>query len=465
MKKGIVHMLEAILVSLTFLLIVPFLLYPFLIRTDWSYVQMSVNGQDLLSTLDRLPDPLDVGGEKFLQNIMGRNTSYLTDEITKNFRWLENRRINYGIETIGSIRNEIRVGVNCTDGAGGGCYNNRIEDEIGYLEYILRPAYINGRYVEFRVFPFSYDRMSRTKMDVILVRGEIQKNEANNRVDEIKSVFLERGTGIVGFYDAAPPANDDIETEIFGIKAGAVGDLSLGIDDIFINSDNASWPNYGIQKYFYGVGINQNFTYKWREENETAITLWSSQYWFRRNDTGCAAGVDWCRLDIDTDHLGTKDYDFFGKNEGYDFSITDPLGTDFDFEIEKIDQRGGFFVLNFDRGTPYRFETFENNPIRSRKSPITQEQYVLIETDTNKAAMVVNGSDETRWRAVWLSEEKSGDDINSLLKSALIWASDRSWWNVLRSVSGEHTKMSYFVSQGEDFYEPYWVELTLWYVY
>ena len=56
MEKGIVHMLEAILVSLTFLIIVPFLLYPTLTRTDWNYVQMSLNGQDLLATLDKISD-------------------------------------------------------------------------------------------------------------------------------------------------------------------------------------------------------------------------------------------------------------------------------------------------------------------------------------------------------------------------------------------------------------------------
>ena len=141
---------------------------------------------------------------------------------------------------------------------------------------------------------------------------------------------------------------------------------------------------------------------------------------------------------------------------------------DYYFTIEKIDPRGRFFVLNFKRETQYVFdENFikvgggqNTPPVRSDKG----ELYDVLKDTGGKTALVVNGTDNTKWRAVWISDG-TGDDIYALVKSSIIWAFHRSWWNVMRSISGEYTKISYFVSQGEEFHEPYWVELNMWYIY
>lgn len=456
-------MLEAILVSLTFLFIVPFLLYPFLVETDWNSVQTIINGQDLLASMDKVPD----GNEHLLQNIMKRDMEELKDNITENFWWLENRRINYGMETVGSVRNQIRVGFNCTESSDS-CKNGGPLDEKNYIESILNPTYINGRFVEFYIIPFSYDKLSQTEIDVILICGDKQKDEANDLYFSEIKYLLEKGVGIVGFYDVKPPLNDEIEDEIFGLKPG--GGPGAIVPDTFINTNNLSLPNYGIQKYFYGVGINQNFTGGF---DTTIIELWNVEYGIRRNNTDCDDG-SYCRLDIDTD--ADSSYELFGKQENYIFTMHGPDGKEFDFEIEKIDPSGNFFTLNFYKipGAPedYIFEPFESNPVSSNKVG-REDQYVVIETTSsvgsNNAAMVVNGSDETKWRAVWLSDEEDADgiaeDTKALLKSSIIWTSEKRWWNVLRSVSGEHNKLSYFVSQGNEFYEPYWVELTLWSIY
>lgn len=463
MKKGIVHMLEAILVSLVFLMIIPFLLYPVLIKTDWNYVQMSLNGQDLLATLDKFPD---ANGESFLQNIMNRNTSSLKSAITEKFTWLKRKRMNYGIESLGTIKNEIRVGFNCTSGAGGGCYNDDEEDEREYLEKMLRPAYINGRYVYFRVFPFSYDQIdsismrSRYKMDVLLIRGENQRDDANGRVDEIKNNILAGGVGIVGYYyiQNLPPPQSRLELEVFGLKMGAAPGGTEYMT--FVNSDNVSRPNYGIQKYFYAIGVNENFTYKFSDHNETYVTLWEADYWIRRNDTNSDGDYD--ALDIDTNKDGN--YDELGKPEGYVIEMNN-TDTDilYNFTIEKIDPDGRFFILNFNRETSYVFENIGNRPLRPDKD--NELEYVVLQSGNNKAAVIVNGTDNSIWRAVWITDESYGNDINALVKSSIMWASERKWWNILRIVSEEHTKISYFVSQGEEFHEPYWVELVLWYVY
>lgn len=449
--KGIVHMLEAVLVSLTFMMIVPFLLYPFIFPSDWDRAQMSINGQDLLASLDKASE----GSGSFLQNIMQKNSTELDTSISNMFRWLQNRKMNYGIKTVGAIPNEIRVGFNCTPAS---CMSGSEEEELEHLESVLRPAYVNGRYVSFYVFPFTYESIGRQDMDVLLIRGNDQRDEANNRLADIND-FLSKGRSIVGFYDVSPPWQPlkSIDGNVFGLAHGAFSDCNGKYS--FFNTNNASRPNYAIQKYFYGVGINQNFTYKWEENNETEIVLWESNYLVRRVDSDDDGDYDY--LDFDTN--GDGSYDMIGQTEGDSLTIGSG-GNSHELIVEKIDTEWRFFTMNFDKDSNYNFEVLESQNIRPLKPNFIEKEYVVMCSD-GTAAVVVNGSDSTLWRSVWISDESGGDDVNALLKSSIIWASGREWWNVARSVSRENQKTSYFVSQGEEFIEPFWTELNLWYVY
>ncbi len=439
MKKGVVHILEAILVSLTFLITVPILLYPSLARTDWSYAQLNLMGQDLMASLDKIIE----NKESFLQNIMEINATELKNSINEKFDWIKRKKINYGIKSLGAIKNEIRVGFNCTS-----CDTN---EEVNEIENILKPSYVNGRFVYFRVFPFSYDNFQRYDIDVLLIMGGEQRNEANNRINDLKQLS-EKGVGFVGFYNIS--SLDQIENYIFGLSSlsgSNNGNLT------FVNSFDAIKPNYEIQKYFYGIGINENFTYKLNENDETFMILWENNYLVRRNDTDSDGIYD--ALDIDTNHDGS--YELFGKKEGEWFIINN--GNDFNFTIEKIDPEGNFFTLNFERKPEYVFDDFlKDDTIRvtSDKS----ENYVVLKNQYGEAGLVINGTRNSPWRSVWISNGK-GDDINALVKSAIVWASEKKWWNVLRTVSGSYSKISYFVSQGEEFHEPYWIEMNLWHIY
>jgi len=445
-------------------MIVPFLLYPTLIRTDWSDVKMFLNGQDLLATLDKTNDTTGGTKENFLQNIMNRNETELENMIVEKFSWLKSRKMNFGIETQGTIKNEIRVGFNCTESIADSCLNDNVEDETEYIEKILSSTFINGRYVYFRVFPVSYDEIQYynvRNMDVFLIRGEEQRNDANiNHFDDIKGL-VDKGIGVVGFYYVQNiNAGDRVDKEIFGIRmGGAAGSIE---NVTFLNDYNASRPNYAIQKYFYAVGLNENFTYKLEEHNETFMTLWNEQYWVRRNDTDLDRIYD--ALDLDTDPIGSYDYDLFGKKENDEFIINFD-GINYEFKIEKIDPKGKFFIVNFNRTPKYIFVNLQDRPVRPDKQPPSiEEEYVVLESSSNKGALIVNGTDSSPWRSAWITDG-NGDDINALVKSSLMWVSERNWWNILRTVSGEHTKISYFVSQGEEFHEPYWLELNLWHIY
>ncbi len=438
-------MLEAILVSVTFLMIIPFLLYPVLIKTDWDYIKMNVNGQDLLSTLDRMPD-----GESFLQNIMDKNETDLEEIIDGNFNWLKKMRVNYGIQSLGAVKKEIRVGFNCTPGDGS-CLNDNLDDETLLIESLLRPAYLNGRYIYFNVFPFSYENISRYKMDVLLVRGDKQRDEADSRVNSEIKYALDSGTGVVGFYNVS--AVGPLEADVFGLVPSGAGGGNL----YFTNYGNPLDSSYDIQKYFYPVGLNENFTYKWVENEETEIVLWGESYDVRRNNTDCP-GSDYCRLDFDNDSI--PGHEFPGKQEGDWFTI-EHNGDIYNFTVEDIDPRGRFFIVDFERNVPYEFEAFADD---SASVTSYRQENVVLNNSFGRAGLVVNGTGDSRWRAVWLAGG-GGNDVKALLKSSIIWASERSWWNIMRSVSREHTKISYFVSQGEDFHEPYWVEFSLWYIY
>jgi len=210
--------------------------------------------------------------------------------------------------------------------------------------------------------------------------------------------------------------------------------------------------------------LNENFTYKFSENEETDIILWGDSYKVRRNDTDLDGTYE--ALDIDTNADGV--YEIIEGTENLEFSMLNINdGLNYGFVIENIDPDGRFFTFNFNKSesVPYKFEQIESHPVRPDKPPADENNYIIIETDTNKAGMIVNGSDTTVWRSVWLSDETTGNDINALLKASVIWASDKTWWNVMRSVSDVHTKMHYFVSQGEEFHEPYWVEFSVWNIY
>ena len=89
MKKGVVHILEAVLVSLTFVMVVPFLLYPTITNTEWDYSQKLLIGQDMFSTMDDIDD----GKETVMQNIMNMNRTEFENYLSSNFFWLKRKKL------------------------------------------------------------------------------------------------------------------------------------------------------------------------------------------------------------------------------------------------------------------------------------------------------------------------------------------------------------------------------------
>ncbi len=433
MKKGIVHMLEAILVSLTFAMVVPLLLYPVASQTDWNYIQMSLNGQDILSTLDGIPD----GGENYLQNIMEKDTKTINNFVTSEFSQLRTKKISYGIKTENSIKNEILIGFNCTTN----CHLGSAEEEKKYIEDILNKAYINGRYIHFRVFPFSYENINRKKFDVIFIRGNQQRINANNKINIIRE-FTDKGVGIFGFYNISVVGN--LEDEIFGLTVGAGTDGDLD----FVNKKNVSKPNYEIQKMFYGTGLTKNFSVP------VEIVLWGEKYLTRETPSNPNS------IDIDNNTDGTYD---ITVSEGDFFELENPSGPNQIIKVDKINTTEKTYSMSFQRNNDYEFENLTEGCLLSPTSKRGISN-VVIQTSDGKGGLIVNGTKNSFWRSAWMPNP-GADDINALAKSSVIWVTQKEWWNVMRTVSDEFTKVGYFVSQGEEFHEPYWIEINLWNIY
>ena len=438
MKKGFIHMVEIILVSLIVIISLPVLLYPFGEVVDWENTILTNNGRDFISISDKIGS----SDESFIQNIMEKNQTQIIEkfeEILGN----RSKTINYGIVSEGPIKNEIRVGFNCT---GTGCN----ETMKNYLRRILRPAYVNGRTVEFEVIDFSFHEMERYDFDVIFLNDTDQMEMADLYIDQIKN-FLSDGGGIIEFVSTGEVnrswynGNDQIQSEVFGVRTGGGG----GTGNIsFKNSNDPTLPNYEIQKYFYGVGsyIDLNFS------GHGDLSVWNEDHPIKIDTINCDS------IDIDT-VLSSPGYERNNLAEDDWFTITS--GEVYNFSIDKIDENCSYVMINFER-EPNHYKFINITPLEPPVRTIdANENRVLLECSAGRDVSIVNS---TSGRAIWIIYGE-GDDYNALLRSAVMWAAEKKWWSVLRTVSGEQMKVSYFVSQGEEFHEPYWIEMNMWYIY
>ncbi len=447
--KGFIHMVETILVSLIVLIALPMILYPFQTPTDWENRILSFNGRDFLSVSDKVYN----NKESYAQNLMEKDENQIHGELQR-LMGNRSRVINYGMKSVGPMKNNIRVGFNCTSSP------NCNETMAIYLRKILRPTFVNGREIDFQVIPFSYDEFGKYDLDVIFLNDTDQLDKADSHTNKIKN-FLGNGGGVVEFVDSQAVANThnsgggiNIQEDIFGLGQGpgpaAGGNLT------FVNTDNPKKPNYEIQKYFYGVGSYVRF-------NVTGFgnfTVWGKDHLVKKNDTNCNT------IAIDSD-LSSPGFEEINLNEEDTFTMN--YGGEYNFSVEEIDNANcSYASFNFLRDfPPPGEESYKFKNISNIAPPITpgdgNQNRIVLETSGGANAVIVN---ETKGRAVWLdSEMVKGDDTNALVRSSVIWSAENKYWNVLKTVSGKQVKVSYFVSQGEEFHEPYWIEMNLWYIY
>lgn len=430
MKKGFVHIIETVLVSLMAIVAIMYLLYPVNPEIGWERAGLTTTGEDLLAVLsdDYLKDIMEKGREE----IGSKVSDILTGE-----------KISFNMKSVGAYKNEIRVGCNCS------------EKEASELRKILTPAYVNNRKIKFTVYPFKFEDLTTEKWvdyDVIFLNEDDQVSTAKNYVGDIKS-FLGRGRGIVEFVDFDSSGEiGDLQREIFGLRQDG-GD---GGDVEFTNREDPEKPNYGIGKLFYGTDSSVEFADGGAGGEKTGYwTIWNISHKVKTYKSNSV--FDRVNVSNDTD----EDYEYAGLKEGDEFNIKHD-GDYYYFDVERIESDGRRAWFNH-LGN-YKFENSNDeitSPAEIKISPINGQDNIVAETTGGRAVVTVNASEG---KAVWISKA-GGDDIKGLVKASTIWSAGKDWWNLLRTTNNERVKVEYFVSQGEEIYEPYNIELSLWYLY
>lgn len=439
-KKGFIHVLEALLVALVLIVTLPFLLFPVERETTWDVAQLTVIGEDVLSTMAGIEYGND--NESFAQDILEENLTTVDNQMR---RILGTTSVGYGIRISGSIKNEVRIGCNCT------------RDQANILEQTLTPAFVNGRRIVFRIFPFDYERLRSLDFDVIFVNSSEELSRLNafyNSSRDNKEVVLNhlrRGRGFVVFMDlSSGDLDQSFQGEVLGLAGGSGGGGNVN----FANNNNVSRLNYKIGKYFYGVGADLNFT----GTTQKNLTMRSLGHLVRKNvSTGT-----WSGIDIDLDRNGTYDAGELNFSEGRGFNLTLD-GTAYNLTINRIDNATDFVHFNVVRDPgEYNFSDFVGGDPVAVAPHDGNANRIVTSVSGGRNALIVREFEGGR--AAWMSSG-TGDDVRGLLKSSVIWSAGEGWNILPRSISGRQIRVSSYVVQGEDFAEPYWLEMTLWFLF
>lgn len=167
-------------------------------------------------------------------------------------------------------------------------------------------------------------------------------------------------------------------------------------------------------------------------------------------------------MDVDANRNGAFDANEVNISESQRFSVTLD-GTAYNFTVDKLHNASNTVHFNAVRGPgEYNFSDFVGADQTAVAPGDGDVSRVAAGVSGGRNALIVRTVEGGR--AAWLSED-GGDDVRGLLKATVLWAAGDDWNIIPRSVSGRQVKVSRYVVQGEDFSEPYWLELTLWFLF
>ena len=232
MRKGFLHVVEIVIVSLmTFLVILQFSYLPKQ-NIDWGGMKLSTQANDMLFSLDRKGVDWfnSTGVERAISSFVSNNTIF-------------------SLNVRNAMKPQIRVGCICSPA------------ENTSLANALQPFEINGQPVGFSVtrigsIAFSHD------YDVIVI------NDSNmaGYYDQIRQ-FLAAGRGIVEFRHLDQSKMDSVQADFFGLNWNGL--LPNPSADPVVFSTDASPEYSNIYKYFHNIPLYQ--------ENFSSITGWFTQ--------------------------------------------------------------------------------------------------------------------------------------------------------------------------------------------
>ena len=314
---------------------------------------------------------------------------------------------------------------------------------------------MNGRRIVFRIFPYDLEKWNNLDFDVIVVNNTAvsRLNDFYNASKDRKETVLthlRKGHGVVEIADlTTTDINQPLQKEVFGLVSGA----GSGGNVNFQNTNNASKISYDITKYFYGVGADTNFS----GVTQRNLTLRTLQHPVRKNESSGS----WRAVDIDLNRNGSYDRDELDFTEGESFATTMD-GNTYSLGVDRIDVAGNAAHFNFLRTGEYNFSDFVGaDPAAIAPSDGNADRIVASVSGGRNAVII---REFEGGRTAWISHG-GGDDYRGLLKSSVLWAAGEGWNVLPRSVSARQVRVSSYVVQGEEFAEPYWIELTLWFLF
>ena len=234
-RKGFIHVVEIVVISLVvFILVFQFTTIP-AIRADWDRTKLALQGNDILFTLDR-------AGVSWLNSQdMGQALSPL----------LEGTNINYRVSVENAIKSDISVACICTP------------QERSELASLLEPFTLNDEAVSFEVILYDPDvttgrenpaRAFTLEHDLVYFGEYFLTQTAFYDLDDYldqMSTYLRNGKGLVLEQDLTGSLfqsgrQGQSLTQLFGVEAGQG---LAGTQDILFET-NALSEFYNIEKYF-----------------------------------------------------------------------------------------------------------------------------------------------------------------------------------------------------------------------
>ncbi|MFP4045793.1 MAG: hypothetical protein ACLFS3_01920 [Candidatus Aenigmatarchaeota archaeon] len=416
-EKGFIHVIEAVLVSVLAISMLPYIIQTPGSGSDWEEVRLRKTGNDILVSLEKSDQ---------IQNI----STYNQTEIGELFNGILGERtdsIQYNIKERNSYRESIRIGFNCTS-----CDPDKFKESL--LD-TFTPVWLNGRPIEFQIFEFDWDdfkgedTLARQEFDLVLINGSDQMDNVNQTKLE---KHISEGGGVIE-YAEVENVNSNLQQEIFGLDSTSEGSSDM----VFTERNEPRKQNYEPGKIFYGTGS----TVIASDEGDQ----WRGTWTMRGNSYSVNVSLEPCTVDIGS-HNGLEEGDNFTTG-GYNFTLEKVRSPESGYYENKV-------LVWIRHKNGYEFNDFSNQGITS-----LHENGTVLENE-DEAGMVVNEAN----RAAWIAPAP-GDDIEGLLQAAAIWATKGEQWQFQRSPGRKSVQASHFTARHGEIYEPYEVVINLWYIY
>jgi len=227
MKKGFLHIIEIILVSLLMFFVISQFTYLPPIKSDWPMTKLYLQGNDIISTLD-------------IKGVEWSNTEEVITEINTTLP----KNIEYGLKLKNIIKPEIRVGCIC---------NNTEYSDIFQVLTTPPSMTINGHTIKFILEQIDTDSpIFSVKNDVIIIREAAFTNiEGNDDYKDEMLAYLSTDRGVIEIVNMNNTrANDEFQNNIFNLKWES--SLMPNSNDIEFSTTFGEYSlKPPIEKYFY----------------------------------------------------------------------------------------------------------------------------------------------------------------------------------------------------------------------